>query len=127
MSFAGSEIRDLAGFVVVWGVDLDRFDCEGFRGILREHSDDDVVYYLGFRSVGGCYVNEDVAGFEADFGVVGVDYWRHGADCSICIKNDWVDWRVSDYVKVAREVFVVLLMTVRSHGLLRLVHAVRTS
>ena len=108
MSFARSEIRDLAGFVVVWGFDLDGFDREGLGCILREHGDNDVVYYLGFRSVGSCYVNEDVAGFEANFGVFGVDYWGHGADRSICVKDDWVDGRVFDYVKVPREVFVVL-------------------
>lgn len=98
MGLAGGEIRDLAGLVVVWGADLDRFDCEGLRGILGEHGDDDIVYYLGFCFVGCCYVDEDVAGFEAYFGVVRIDYWRHGANCSVCVEDDWVDGGVFDYV-----------------------------
>ena len=98
MGLAGSEIRDLARLVVVWGFNLDGFDRKGLRGVLREHGDDDVVYYLGFRFVGGCYIDEDVAGFEADFGVVRVDNWGHGADCSIRVEDDWVDRGVFDYV-----------------------------
>lgn len=84
--------------MVVWGSNLDGFDREGLRGVLGEHGNDDVVHYLGFRLVGGCYVDEDVARFEADFGVVGIDYWRHGADCSVCVKDDWVNRGVFDYV-----------------------------
>ena len=87
--------------MVVWGFNLDGFDREGLRGILGEHGDEDVVDYLGFRFVCGCYVDEDVAGFEADFGVVGVDYRGHGTDSSVCVEDDGVDWRVSDYVEIA--------------------------
>ncbi len=98
MGLARSEVGDLAGFVVVWRFDLDGFDREGLRGVLGEHGDKDVVHYLGFCFVGGCDVDEDIAGFEADFGMVGVDYGGHGADCAVCVEDDWVDGRVSDYV-----------------------------
>ena len=80
------------------GVDLNRFDGEWLRGILGEHRDDDVIYYLRFRFVGGRYVNEDVAGFEADLRVIGIYDWRHGADCSVCVEDDWINWGVFDYV-----------------------------
>ena len=86
--------------MVVWRFDLDWLDCEGLRSVLREHGDNDVVYYLSFRFVGGCYVDEDVACFEANFGVVGVDYWGHGADCSICVEDDGVDGRFPDDVEI---------------------------
>ena len=98
MGLAGGEVGDLAGLVIVWRFNLDGFNCEGLRGVLGEHRDDDVVYYLGFCFVRGCYVDEDIAGFKADFGVVGIDYWRHRADCSVCIEDDGVDWGIFDYV-----------------------------
>ena len=98
MGFPGGEVGDLAGLVIVWRFDLDRFDCEGLRGVLGKHGDENVVYYLGFCFVGGCYVDEDVASFQADFGVVGIDYWRHGAYCPVRIEDDWVDWGVFNYV-----------------------------
>ena len=86
--------------MVMWGFYLDGFDCEGFRGVLREHGDEDIVYYLGFRFVGGRYVDKDVAGFEADLGMVGIDYWGHGADGPVRVENDWINWGVSDYVEI---------------------------
>ena len=98
MRFAWSQVGDLAGLVVVRGNDLDRFDCERLRGVLGEHCDEDVVYNLGFRFVCGGYVDEDVAGSEADFGVVGIDDWRHRADCSVCVENNGVDGGVFNYV-----------------------------
>lgn len=100
MGLAGGEVRDLAGLVIVWGIDLDGLDREWLRRVLGEHGDNDIVYYLGFCFVRGCYIDEDVAGFEADFGVVGIDYWRHGADCSVCVEDDWVDGGVFDYVQI---------------------------
>ncbi len=98
MGLAGSEVGDLAGLVVVRGFDLDGLDREGLRGVLGEHCDDDIVYYLGFCFVGGCYVDEDVVGLEADFRVVGVDNWGHGADCSVRVEDHWVDRGVFYYV-----------------------------
>lgn len=101
MGLAGRKVGDLAGLVVVWRYDLDRFDGEGLGSVLGKHGDQDVVYYLGFRFVGGCYVYKDVAGFEADLGVVGIDYWGHGADRSVCVENDRVDGGVSNYVEIS--------------------------
>ena len=101
LGLARSEVGDLAGLMVVRGFDLDGFNREGLRGVLGEHGDEDVIDYLGFRFVCGCYVDEDVAGLEADFGVVGVDYWGHGADSSVRVEDDGVNWRVSDYVEIA--------------------------
>lgn len=63
--------------MVVCGFDLDRLDGEGFGGVLGEHGDEDVVYDFGFCFIGCCYVYEDIFGFEADLGVVGVYYWGH--------------------------------------------------
>ena len=101
LGLAGSEVGDLAGLMVMRGSDLDGFDREGLRGVLGEHGDEDVVDYLGFGFVCGCYVDENVAGFEADFGVVGVDDWGHGADSSVRVEDHRVDWRVSDNVEIA--------------------------
>ena len=56
--------------MVVRGMDLDRFHGEGFGGVLGEHADEDVVDDFGFGFVGGCDVDEDVAGFSTDFRVV---------------------------------------------------------
>lgn len=95
--------------MVVRGVDLDGLDCEGFLCVLGEHGDKDVVDYLGFCLVCRCYINEDIACFGADFGVIGIDYWGHGADCSIGVKNNRIHRGVSNDVEVSREVFVVLL------------------
>ena len=74
---AGGEVGGDAGLGVVWRADLDGLDGEGFGGVLREHGDEDVVYNLGFGFVGCGYVDEDVAGFEADLGVVGIYDWGH--------------------------------------------------
>ena len=66
-----------AGLRVVRRADLDGLDGEGFGGVLGEHGNKDVVNNFGFSLVGCCYVDEDVAGFEADFGVVGIYDWGH--------------------------------------------------
>ena len=71
--------------MVMRGVYLDGFDREGLRGVLGEHGNKDIIYNLGFCFIGGCYVDEDVAGFEADLGVVGINYWGHGAYCPVRI------------------------------------------
>ena len=63
--------------MVVRGVDLDGFDGERFGGVLGEHRDEDVVDDFCFGLVGRCDIDEDVAGFGADFGMVRVDYWGH--------------------------------------------------
>lgn len=108
MGGAGGEVGGAAGLGVVGGVDLDGFDGEGVGGVLGEHGDEDVVDDFGFGFVGGGYVDEDVAGLGADFRVVGIYYWGHGADGSVGVEDDGVDWGVSDYVEVAGEVFVIL-------------------
>ena len=87
--------------MVVRRLDLDGLNGEGVGGVLREHGDEDIVDDFGFGFVGSGDVDEDVTGLEADFRVVGVYYWGHGADCSVGVKDDGVDWRVSDYMQVA--------------------------
>jgi len=74
---------------------------EGFGGVLREHSDKDVVTDLSFRLVGCCDVDEDVAGFKGDFGTVGVDDRRHGADCAVGVEDHGVDGRVPYYMQIS--------------------------
>ena len=108
MRFTRGEVGRLSGLVVVWGADLDGLDGEGVGCVLGEHGDEDVVDDFGFGFVGGGDVDEDVAGFGADFRVVRVYDWGHGADGSVGVEDDGVDWGVSDYVEVAGEMFVVL-------------------
>lgn len=48
------------------GVDLDGFDGEGFFGVLREHGNENIVTAFGLCLVGGCDVDEDIAGLRAD-------------------------------------------------------------
>ena len=74
---AGGKVGGDAGLGVVRRADLDGLDGEGFGGVLREHGDENIVNNFGFSLVGCGYVDEDIAGFEADFGVVGIDDWRH--------------------------------------------------
>lgn len=64
---------------------------EGFGGVLGEHGDNDVVTDLGFRLVGCCDVDEDIAGFKGDFGMIGVDNGRHGADRAVGVEDHGVD------------------------------------
>ena len=56
---------------------MDGLDGEGLGGVLGEHGDEYIVHNFGFGFVGCGYVDEDVAGFEADLGVVGIDDWGH--------------------------------------------------
>ncbi len=86
--------------MVVCGYDLDGLNREGLRGVLGEHGDEDIIHNFSFRLVGGSYIDEDVAGFEADFRVVGVDYWGHGADSSVCVEDDGIDGGVPDNMEV---------------------------
>lgn len=109
LGFARGEVGYLSCLVVVGGVDLDGFDGEWVVGVLGEHGDEDVVDDLGFGFVGCRDVDEDVSCFGTDFRVVAVYYWRHGADCPVGVEYDRIDWGVSNYVKVARKVLVVLL------------------
>ena len=108
MGFARGEIGSLSGLVVVRRIDLDGFHGEGLCGVLREHRDDDVIDDFGFCFVGSCDVDENVSSFGADFRVVRIYDWGHRADCSVGIEDDWVYRGVSDYVKVAREMSVIL-------------------
>lgn len=96
--------------MIVGGVDLDRFDGEGFFCVLGEHGDEYVVHDFGFGFVRGCDVDEDVAGFGTNFRVVAVYDWRHGTDRSVRIEDDGVDGRISNNVKVAGEVLVILIL-----------------
>ena len=59
------------------GADVDGLNGERFGGVLGEHGDEDIVNNLSFSLVGCGYVDEDVAGFEANFGVVGIYDWGH--------------------------------------------------
>lgn len=74
---------------------------KGFGGVLGEHGDNDVVTDLGFGLVGCCYVDEDVAGFKGDFGMVGIDDGRHGANCAVGVEDNGVDGRVPYYMQIS--------------------------
>ncbi len=74
---SGGKVGGNTGLGVLRGADLNRLDGEGFGGVLGEHGDEDIVYNFGFGFVGCGYVDEDVAGFEADLGVVGIYDWGH--------------------------------------------------
>lgn len=73
-------------------MNLNGLDCEGLFRVLAEHGHEDVVHYFSLGLVRRCYIDEDVAGFGADFRVVGIYYWRHRADCSVGVEDDRVDW-----------------------------------
>ena len=88
---ARGEVGDEAGFVVVGGGDADLFDGEGGGGVLGKHADEDVIHDFEFGAVGCGEVDEDVAGLEGDFAVIGVDDGGHRADCPIGVEDDRVD------------------------------------
>ena len=87
--------------MIVGRDDLDGFDGERLFRVLREHRNKDVVAYFGFRFVGCCYVDEDIAGLKRDFAMIGIDDWRHRTDCAIRIKYDRVYRRLSYYMQIA--------------------------
>ena len=84
---------------------------EGFVSILAEHGDQDVIADLGFCLVGCGDINEDVSSLQGNFRMVGIDDWRHGADCGICVEDHRIDGRVSNNMEVARQVLVLLIET----------------
>lgn len=109
MGFSACKIGSDAALVVVRGVYFDGLDCKGFLCVLREHGHQDIIDNFGFRLVRRCNINEDITCFGTYFGMVGVDYWGHGADCPVGVEDDRIYWGVSNDVEVSREVLVVLL------------------
>ena len=100
----GSTLRGFSGVYRDWiGILRERLFC-----ILRKHSDQNIVDYFEFGAVGSSDVNENVSCICTDLRMVGINYGRHRADCSISIQYNWIHWRVFYNVQIPAEMLIVL-------------------